>query len=93
MSSSATLNQVCQLIQQLTPTEQLEVLTFLSKRVGVTESIGKSDGEAGEEERRKHEAKIDRFLKMMDELAVEPSLHSDSAALIRQIREERAARL
>jgi hypothetical protein len=89
MASYVTLEQVEKLAVQLPSREQLRLITQLSARLSAL-----SPDEAEEERQRQaYNQRVQAFVKMCDEMAVEPAGQTDSAEDIRQIREERLARL
>lgn len=85
MSSQITLEQVEQMAVQLPPREQLRLICNLSDQLSRQSTNGKDDEE--------YFARMDEFIKMSDEMAVDTDEEFDSAEDIRQIREERASRL
>ena len=89
MTHHVTLTQVEQLVDQLTPREQLRLVAHISERLG-TMALPETDDER---ERREYAAQVEAFLKMCDEMAAETVGEVDSAEDIRQIREERLAQL
>ena len=88
MSSKATLEQVEQLVMQLPPTEQLNLMAHISEqlsRLGMT-VLPSDDAEQAPRER---EAMADALLQELDTIAESIEGEFDSAEDIRQMREER----
>ncbi len=86
MSQPVTLAQVEQLAFQLPVAEQRQLLSDIQARLP-----GKLHADASQEEA--YRRRMEEFLKMCDDMAVETGQEFDSAEEIRQIREERASRL
>ncbi|OGO40181.1 MAG: hypothetical protein A2Z04_03405 [Chloroflexi bacterium RBG_16_57_9] len=89
MSNNITLEQVEQQVTQLPLHEQLKLMAHISERLSVLTLLETAE----ERQRREHVAQVESFLKMCDEMAAESVGEVDSAEEIRQIREERMARL
>ncbi len=91
MKSPVTFEEVETLAEQLPPQEQLKLVARISDRLSKQPATQPQTTE--ENQRHDYAARVEAFLKMMDENAAECSGEVDSAADIRQIREERISRL
>ncbi len=91
MSTRVTLEQVERLAIQLPPPEKLKLVARISEQLsGFTPMIPPLDKERAQ---RKREVMADALLAELDAIADSIEGEFDSAADIRQIREERANRL
>lgn len=91
ISSRMTFEQVQQQVAQLPPTEQLKLVARIGEQLsGFMPTIPPLDRERAQQER---EAMADALLAELDVIADSIEGEFDSAADIRQIREERANRL
>ena len=91
MSTRVTLEQVERLAIQLPPPEQLKLVARIGEQLsGFTPMIPPLDKEHAQ---RKREVMADALLAELDAIADSIEGEFDSAADIRQIREERANRL
>jgi hypothetical protein len=89
MAHKVTLKQAEQLLVQLTPQEQIKLIACMSEwlsKMRLSEAVEDSW-------RQNYATRVEAFLKMSDEMAAETIGEVDSAEDIRQIREERTARL
>ena len=85
------LAEVEELVAQLPPNQQLRLAEKINGRLA---HLSPSELQKEEENfRREHAARVEEFMKRLDEHAVECTGPVDSAEDIRQIREERASRL
>ncbi len=91
MADTVTLEQVEDLAAQLPPQKQLQLLSHISEWLSQSPLTPQETDE--ERQRREYAARVEAFLKMCDENAAECMGEVDSAEDIRQIREERTARL
>jgi hypothetical protein len=89
MANNVTSEQIEQLAVQLLPQEQLRMIAHISQRLS-QRMVSEAD-EA--HERQEYARRVEAFLRMSDEMAAETIGEVDSAEDIRQIREERVARL
>jgi hypothetical protein len=89
MSSKVALEQVEQLVVQLPPHEQLKLVVSIGERLSALALPGAEENR----QRQVYAARLEAFLQMCDEMAAETVGAVDSAEDIRQIREERTARL
>lgn len=89
MESKVTLEQVEELAAQLPLQEQLRMVAHISQQL--SERIASEVAE--KREQQDYARRVEAFLKVSDEMAAETVGAVDSAEDIRQIREERAARL
>jgi hypothetical protein len=89
MTSPVTLEQVEGLANRLSLPEQLQLIAGLSARLS-SQVLEKLDEDR---QRREYMARVDAFLQKCEEIAPEPAGPVDSAADIRQIREERLERI
>jgi len=87
MLDKVTLEQVERLAIQLPPHEQLKLVVSIGERL--------SEFTMPEEERQRqvYATRLEAFLRTCEEMAAETTEAVDSAEDIRQIREERTARL
>ncbi len=90
MPDKVTLEQVERLAIQLPPHEQLKLAVSIGERLSMF-----TMPEAAEEERQRqvYATRLEAFLRTCEEMAAETIEAVDSAEDIRQIREERTARL
>ena len=91
MSNSITFEQVEQLVVQLPPPEQLKLVAHISERL--SQLLPAAQETDMERQRRDYAARVEAFLRMSDEMAAETIGEVDLTEDIRQIREERTARL
>ena len=89
MSGTMTLEQLEQQVAQLPPHEQLKLVAHIGERLSALTLLETDE----ERRRREYVARVEAFLKMCDEMTAETVGEVDSAEDIRQIREERMARL
>jgi len=91
MSGKVILEQVEQLVMQLSPTEQLKLMAHISEQLNRSEIVvSLSDAERAQQG---CEAMADALLQELDTIAESIEGEFDSAEDIRQIRQERANRL
>ena len=89
MNGSAIFEQVERLASMLTSQDQLKLINRISERLRET----LPSDEERDRQKRAYAEKMETFLRMVDDVAVECTGKVDSAEEIRQIREERAARI
>lgn len=89
IANKVTLDELVQLAAQLRPQEQIKLIANISERLSKMRlpEIEDEDG------RQDYAAQIEAFLKFSDENAAETIGDVDSAREIRQIRDERMAKL
>ncbi|MFQ6126038.1 MAG: hypothetical protein ACE5R6_15735 [Candidatus Heimdallarchaeota archaeon] len=89
MSNKVTLNQIKQLVAQLTPQEQIKLIALICQRLSeltlpeTTEERWKLD----------YATRVEAYLKLSEEMAATTVNDVDSVQDIRQAREERTSRL
>lgn len=91
MADTIALEQVEELAAQLPPQKQLKLLANISERLSQLPLVVQEMD--AERQRREYAARVEAFLKMGDENAAECLGEVDSAEDLRQIRDERTARL
>jgi hypothetical protein len=87
MPSTVSLEQVGELAAQLLPHEQLKLLAHISERLSQLPLTIQGTDEA--RQRREYAAQVEAWLAACDEVAEQIQGEFDSAADLRQIREER----
>lgn len=88
--NTITLEQVEGMAAQLLPQEQLQLLARISERLSQLITTQETDAER---QRREYAAKVDAFIAACDAVAEQIEGEFDSAADLRQIREERQERI
>ena len=89
MPDKVTLEELEQLISQLTPKEQIKLIASISERLSKAKNFKVSE----ESWRKEYAARIKAFVKMSEEIAADTLGEVVSAKDIRQIREERTSEL
>lgn len=89
MSTNIDLEKIEQLAEQLSPKDQLRIITRISQRLSRI-MLPETVDDQGHND---YANQIKDFLRMSDEMAAESVCEVDSAEDIRQIREERMSRL
>lgn len=92
MSNRVTLKQVEQQVAQLTPQEQLKLVTYIAGQLSAIPWVVPTK-EMEELARRARWVEVDAWLAACDAIAESIEGEFDSAKDLRQIREERASRL
>lgn len=88
--NAVTLEQVENMAAQLPPQEQLQLLARISERLRRIFTVQDTDAER---QRREYAAQVEAFLAACDAVAEQIEGQFDSAADLRQIREERTERI
>ncbi len=89
MTNNVSLEEAEHIVAQLPPQEQLKLVARIGERLSRSIPPQLDD----EHRRREYVARVEAFLKMSEEMAAEATGEVDSAADIRQVREERTSRL
>lgn len=89
MSGEATLDQVEQLVAQLTPRDQIKLIARISQRLS-ERRLPETNEERWQLD---YAARVEVFLKMSNEMAAETVGKVESSDDIRQIREDRTSQL
>ena len=93
-----TLEQVERSVAQLSPQDQLKLISRISDRLSSALNNESAEGpqcdlsDEEEREQKEYEERIESFLKISEEMAAESILPVDSVETLRQIREERMSR-
>ena len=91
MRSAVTYEEVETLVEQLSARAQLKLIAKISDQL--SKQTAGSLETTEEDHDKDHAARVEAFLQMIEKNAAECCGEVDSAADIRQIREERASRL
>ena len=89
MPNDTTLAEVDQLAATLTPQQQIQLIADVSQRLSREPLVGS----AGEPSPADHATRVEAFVRMGREMAARASGDVDSAADIRQARQQRASQL